>query len=127
MASPQRNLEHDSQKNMSGQTSGGDLEVAESLLEHSRGVRETHNVDMPTATDASNTGIADVNEDSTVGNGISELDPGNGHIGSHEQQSDSQYGPISNPPALGQVCRSVFLPNVKVIGRLSLHRALTHT
>ena len=127
MASSKQYLEQESKHDMPGQTSGGDLEVAESLLEHSRGVRETHNGNGSTAADASSMELAVINEDSKVDNGISELDPGDGHIGAHEQQSDSQYAPISNPPALGQVCRSAPPPSVMVIDRFEIHRALTYT
>lgn len=87
-----------------------DFEVAESLLQHSRGGREGAEDTMPIATEprplsdyvpnftSSSDGLQGVD-------GIYEDGQSDRQASSQEPQADAQYAPISIPPALGQVCR----------------------
>ena len=113
MASQEHSLERQSTLNSSGQATGVDFEVAESLLQHSRGGRNGAGENMPIATQDYSTQFSQSNEDFRVGDGMSEHEHEHGdgerQTSSQERQSDAQYAPISNPPAFGQVCRSASL------------------
>ncbi len=101
MASQEHHLRQHSPHN----TPGADFEVAESLPQHSRGGCEANGDAMPIATEEYSTESPNLNEGVRVGDGTSEHGQGGRQSNSQEPQAESQYAPISNPPAFGQVCR----------------------
>ena len=104
MASQENLLLRSPPRNTPSRTAGVDFEVAESLLQHSRGVREASGDKMPIPTQESTTDLSPTNEVGAA-NGAKEHGRGDRQSNSQERQSDAQYAPISNPPALGQACR----------------------
>lgn len=102
MTSQEQSPRQQSPYDTAGQASGVDLDIAESLIQHSRGERGANGDSMPIATEGPGAGFSDKQE---AGDDASENGQGPRQSNSQERQSDLQYAPISNPPALGQVCR----------------------
>ena len=86
-----------------------EFEAAEQLLQHSRAGREANGDSMGLVAEHRSssdfaTNLRVVGEEQRSDNG--QLEQGQDEQSpSQDRHADSHYAPISNPPALGQVCR----------------------
>ena len=86
-----------------------EFEAAEHLLQHYRAGRETNGGSMGLVAEHRSlpdlvTNFGGAGEEQKFDNGPLEQGQ-NEQSQSQDRQADAQYAPISNPPALGQVCR----------------------
>lgn len=81
-----------------------DFEGAHSLLQHSRGGRETTEDNMPIATDHFAFRSANSNEDQRTGECVP-LGQSDRQANWQDRQADPQDASVNHTPALGQVCR----------------------
>ena len=125
MASQEQSLLQQPPRDTPVKTSRVDLEVAQSLLQHSRRAQEADGDGMPISTQDPSTELPATARDDSVGNDAVEHGRENRQSNSQERQPDAQYAPISNPPALGQACRYVSFSRMEAIVNARGDRALT--
>ena len=87
-----------------------EVEIAQQLLQHARGrpdVNDIRSSTAPTSHDPTQNGIIQdhLHTDKSLMNGKSQYNTDPRRSPSQDQMSESQYAPLKDPPAMGQVCR----------------------
>ncbi|KAL8870925.1 MAG: hypothetical protein Q9174_003136 [Haloplaca sp. 1 TL-2023] len=97
----------DSQQRLSRQSSDIDYELAQQLIQHSQGRRDTTEISSTAQASepgqpASTTSNSHFHDDQNATNGKGEHDANSRRSPSHDRMSESQYAPVA--PAMGQAC-----------------------
>ncbi|KAL8807910.1 MAG: hypothetical protein Q9182_000376 [Xanthomendoza sp. 2 TL-2023] len=106
---------HQAQRTNSRQSSDIEYEIAQQLIQHAQGRGDSN--DLGSTRSASETGPQDDLESrgaphihQTLGNGKPQSERDSRRSPSQDRSSESQYAPLKNPPAMGQVCRNTPRP-----------------
>ncbi|KAL8831158.1 MAG: hypothetical protein Q9170_005418 [Blastenia crenularia] len=97
----------DSQRTLSRELSDMDHELAHHLLQHAQGKSDSHdagNTASPNAPEIPETTARQRPSDQTAVNGKVASDQDSRRSTSQDRTSESQYAPLKNPPAMGQMC-----------------------
>ncbi|KAL8718801.1 MAG: hypothetical protein Q9225_004111 [Loekoesia sp. 1 TL-2023] len=97
----------DSQRTLSRQSSDIDYEIAHQLIQHAYGKSDSIEAGKPAPSNepaAPETTAAHDHTDQRVMNGKSPSDRDSRRSVSQDRMSESQYAPLKNPPAMGQMC-----------------------
>ncbi|KAL8861654.1 MAG: hypothetical protein Q9178_001855 [Gyalolechia marmorata] len=92
---PPSNLPH-IQRTVSRQSSDIEYEIAHQLIQHAQGRGDINDFSATTTTTS----------DKPTEDGILQGHPHTDKALNNDRMSESQYAPLKNPPALGQVCSS---------------------
>ncbi|KAL8995084.1 MAG: hypothetical protein Q9169_005120 [Polycauliona sp. 2 TL-2023] len=104
------------QRTVSRQSSDVEYEIAHQLVQHAQGRADGNDfksTTTPTEHDPAQNGTIPSHShiDKSSANGKSQYSRDSRRSPSQDRMSESQYAPLKNPPAMGQICSSEHAPS----------------